>query len=79
MKNLSASYIGMFLAHSGIAVAIFGVVITTYYSEGKDVRMEPGDKLDLSGYQFEFFGSLRKGIYVLENSFVEFTKSIPKN
>ena len=56
VKNLSASYIGMFLAHSGIAVAIFGVVITTYYSEGKDVRMEPGDKLDLSGYQFEFFG-----------------------
>ena len=46
----------MFLAHSGIAIAIFGVVITTYYSEGKDVRMEPGDKLDLSGYQFEFLG-----------------------
>ena len=46
---------GMILAHGGIAVAIIGVVITTYY-EGRDVRMEPGDKLGLSGYQFEFLG-----------------------
>ena len=53
---VSASYVGMILAHGGIAVAIIGVVITTYYSEGRDVRMEPGDKLGLSGYQFEFLG-----------------------
>lgn len=53
---VSASYMGMILAHGGIAVAIIGVVITTYYSEGRDVRMEPGDKLGLSGYQFEFLG-----------------------
>ncbi|MDC2964565.1 heme lyase CcmF/NrfE family subunit [Gammaproteobacteria bacterium] len=52
----SASYMGMILAHGGIALAIIGVVITTYYSEGRDVRMEPGDKLSLSGYQFEFLG-----------------------
>ena len=54
MKNLSASYIGMFLAHSGIAVAILSGYLPICYSEGKDVRMEPGDKLDLSGYQLNF-------------------------
>ena len=50
----SASYLGMILGHAGIALATLGVVVTTYYSEGRDVRMEPGDVLSLSGYEFRF-------------------------
>ena len=50
----SASYVGMILGHAGIAIATLGVVVTTYYSEGRDVRMEPGDVLSLSGYEFRF-------------------------
>ena len=52
----SASQLGMLLGHAGIAVAILGVVVTTTYSEGRDVRMEPGDSILLAGYQFDFRG-----------------------
>ena len=44
----------MILGHAGIALATLGVVVTTYYSEGRDVRMEPGDALNMSGYEFRF-------------------------
>jgi cytochrome c-type biogenesis protein CcmF len=52
----SASQLGMMLAHAGIAVAILGVVVTITYSEGRDVRMEPGDAVSLAGYDFTFEG-----------------------
>ena len=46
------SYYGMMLGHLGIAVALAGVVVTVYFSEEKDVRLEPGQSLELSGYEF---------------------------
>ena len=52
----SASQLGMMLGHAGIAVAILGVVVTITYSEGRDVRMTPGDSLELAGYEFAFEG-----------------------
>ena len=52
----SASQLGMMLAHAGIAVAILGVVVTITYSEGRDVRMNPGDSIALAGYDFAFEG-----------------------
>lgn len=52
----SASQLGMMLAHAGIAVAILGVVVTITYSEGRDVRMKPGDAVSLAGYDFTFEG-----------------------
>jgi len=52
----SASQLGMTLAHAGIAVAILGVVVTITYSEGRDVKMNPGDSIALSGYEFTFEG-----------------------
>ena len=52
----SASQLGMMLAHAGIAVAILGVVVTITYSEGRDVRMKPGDSVVLAGYDFTFEG-----------------------
>jgi len=53
-KVPSASYLGMILGHLGIVVAILGVVITVYDSDGRDVRMAPGDQVELGGYQFTF-------------------------
>ena len=50
----SASYVGMVIGHAGIAIAMLGVVVTTYYSDGRDVRMEPGDSMSLGGYEFRF-------------------------
>ena len=52
----SASQLGMMLAHAGIAVAILGVVVTITYSEGRDVRMNPGESIALAGYDFTFEG-----------------------
>ena len=52
----SASYLGMLVAHAGIALAILGVSVTTAFSEGKDVRMSPGDVVSLYGYDFTFKG-----------------------
>jgi len=46
------SYFGMLLGHIGIAISMVGVVVTVYFSEEKDVRMEPGNVVTLSGYDF---------------------------
>lgn len=50
------SYYGMMIAHIGIAVAVTGVTLTTYYSQQEDVRMRPGDVVDVGGYHFQFNG-----------------------
>jgi len=47
------SYYGMLLGHLGIAISIVGVGITVYFSEEKDVRMEPGSVVTMSGYEFQ--------------------------
>ena len=52
----SASQLGMMLAHAGIAVAILGVIVTITYSEGRDVRMNPGESIALAGYDITFEG-----------------------
>lgn len=46
------SYYGMLLGHMGIAMAMIGVAVTVYYSVEKDVRLEPGQSVTLSGYEF---------------------------
>ena len=55
------SYYGMMFAHTGIAMAMVGVVITVYFSEEKDVRLEPGGSVTLSGYEFRL-NTMRKKI-----------------
>ncbi len=52
----SASWYGMWLAHAGIAVAMIGVVMTVYFTEERDVRMDVGDVVTLSGYDYRFDG-----------------------
>ncbi len=56
LQTIPAGFYGMTLAHLGIAVFIIGVTFTSIYSIEKDVRMEPGDTLDMAGYIFEFHG-----------------------
>ncbi|MDH5527300.1 MAG: heme lyase CcmF/NrfE family subunit [Nitrospirota bacterium] len=50
------SYLGMQLAHLGVAVFIVGVTMVTAYEEEKDVRMEVGDTTTVGGYTFRFDG-----------------------
>jgi len=56
LTNIPASFYGMTVAHLGIAVFVIGITFTSIYSIEKDVKMIPGDKLDMAGYIFEFHG-----------------------
>ena len=54
--SLSRSYYGMLVAHSGIAIFIIGVTLVKGYEVEKDVRMDVGDTVSMSGYTFRFDG-----------------------
>lgn len=56
LSTVPAGFYGMTLAHFGIAVFVTGITYTSVYSVEKDVRMAPGDTLDMAGYIFEFHG-----------------------
>ena len=48
----AAAFWGMQVAHFGIAVFVIGVAMVGGYQEEKDVRMEPGDTVQVGGYGF---------------------------
>jgi cytochrome c-type biogenesis protein CcmF len=52
----SGSYYGMLVAHFGIAVFIIGITLVTQFDVEKDVRMSPGQSIELAGYTFRFEG-----------------------
>jgi len=57
LKNLTklpGSYWGMQVAHVGIAVCALGVGLSSVYDVQKDVRMVPGDRVEVAGYEFAF-------------------------
>lgn len=51
-----ASFWGMHLAHFGIAVFVMGVTLVGGYQEEKDVRMQPGDVVEVGGYTLRLDG-----------------------
>ncbi|MGK2915664.1 MAG: heme lyase CcmF/NrfE family subunit [Porticoccaceae bacterium] len=56
LRRLRGSYYGMLIAHLGIAVAVIGVGLTSQYSEQRDIRLAPGERVLVSGYEFVFRG-----------------------
>ena len=54
--RLSGSYWGMVCAHTGLAVCILGVGLSSIYDTQIDVRMMPGDTAQVAEYEFEFGG-----------------------
>jgi len=56
LKGLTGSYWGMIVAHIGLAVCVLGVGLSTSYDEQRDVRMAPGDFVELGEYSFQFVG-----------------------
>jgi cytochrome c-type biogenesis protein CcmF len=50
-------YYGMWLAHLGIAVFVVGVTFVSQFDIEKDMRMSPGQSVELSGYRFQFEGA----------------------
>ena len=51
------SWYGMTVAHIGVAVFIIGVTLVRGYETERDLRMAPGDRLVLGGYEFTFKGT----------------------
>jgi cytochrome c-type biogenesis protein CcmF len=51
------AWYGMAVAHLGIAVFIFGVTLVRGYETERDLRMAPGEKVAIGGYEFTFKGT----------------------
>jgi len=51
-----ASFAGMHLAHIGVAVFVVGVTMVSSFEEEKDIKMAPGEIVEVSGYSFTFNG-----------------------
>ena len=50
------SFIGMNVAHIGIAVFVVGVTMVSSFQEENDVKMAPGETTHVAGYSFTFNG-----------------------
>ncbi|TMH98621.1 MAG: heme lyase CcmF/NrfE family subunit [Betaproteobacteria bacterium] len=48
----SRAHVGMVVAHLGVAVFVVGVTLVKGYEAEKDLKMKPGDSLELAGYTF---------------------------
>ncbi len=54
--NPSLAFIGMIVAHIGIAVFLFGATVTTQYGVEKDIKMTLNETVTIKGYDFTFRG-----------------------
>ena len=50
------SFVGMHLAHIGIAVFVVGVTMVSSFQEEKDIKMAAGETVEVAGYSFTFNG-----------------------
>jgi len=48
------AFMGMVLAHLGFVVLVLGVAVTSHYSIEKDVRLSPGESVQLGDYSIQF-------------------------
>ena len=54
--KLSMSFIGMIIAHLGIAIFVLGATVTTQLGIEKDIKMNVGETQTIAGYDFIFNG-----------------------
>lgn len=54
--GLPRAYLGMIVAHLGVAVFITGVTMVKGYEVEQDLRMSPGESAQIGGYVFRFEG-----------------------
>jgi cytochrome c-type biogenesis protein CcmF len=52
LKSLTLTSIGMTSAHIGVVITLAGIVLTSFYSIEKDLRMQVGESKELAGYTF---------------------------
>ncbi|MCW8106961.1 heme lyase CcmF/NrfE family subunit [Alteromonas ponticola] len=54
LLRLPRSHWGMALGHLGFAVSLIGITLVSNYDLEKDIRMLPGEQVELGGYSFRF-------------------------
>jgi cytochrome c-type biogenesis protein CcmF len=59
LRGTSRGVWGMVLAHLGLAVFIAGVTVVSTLEVERDLRMAPGDSVDIAGYRYRFDGVRR--------------------
>jgi cytochrome c-type biogenesis protein CcmF len=52
LKNIFKTQGAMLIAHLGVAILAIGIILSSYYSLERNVRMSIGDNLSLAGYHF---------------------------
>lgn len=52
LKNIFKTQGAMLIAHLGVAILAIGIILSSYYSLERNVRMSIGDSLSLAGYHF---------------------------
>src|SRR5690606_24608011 len=76
-KKLSLSYYAMCVAHLGVAVTLLGIVLSSAYSQEKDLRMQVGQSVEIGVYQFTLksLGSFQKDNFIAEQADIEVLKN----
>ena len=54
LRRVSRAWFGMALAHCGLALVVAGVTLVSFQDIERDLRMAPGDRAEVGGYQFTF-------------------------
>ena len=53
LKNIFKTQGAMLIAHLGVAILAIGIILSSYYSLERNVRMSIGDNVSLAGYHFK--------------------------
>ncbi|MGR5066216.1 heme lyase CcmF/NrfE family subunit [Photobacterium sp. DNB22_13_2] len=56
LGKLGRSHWAMVLGHMGMAVTVIGIALVSNYDIERDVRMAPGETVQVQGYDFHFAG-----------------------
>jgi cytochrome c-type biogenesis protein CcmF len=56
LGKLTRSHWGMILGHLGFAVCLIGITLVSNYELERDLRMEPGQRVNIADYEVEFSG-----------------------
>jgi cytochrome c-type biogenesis protein CcmF len=51
--GMTRGVLGMSVAHTGLGIFVLGVTIVSAFSVEADLRMVPGEKVEVAGYEFE--------------------------
>ena len=77
LRKVSRSYWGMIVAHIGVAVTVIGVIITSFYSIEKDIRIEPQQtvKVENLSIKFEKFDNFTFENYISSQATLKVSKN----